>query len=194
MFNNPYVCTNPTQFSTYVNYDQDVVTGSNCTNVPTFTTCDWYYRLCAYETQLTGMKLLNEYNSSTKSFVQEMLYYSGDPTVTCYNPQVNGEYYNKLDKMWPGEALTKLQDYEELYNRLINTLTESFNVLTICLNEENLNQANLQKEATEKQDQNTKLFAAAIGSCGMVLITLLTGLGWYLRNKCKKVENEALLL
>jgi len=183
-FNNPYVCSDPERCSSYINYSKGVVVAqTNCTSVKTYTTCGWYYRVGIYEVQLVVMRLLNAFSNITKAFVQEILNYTGDLTVNCFNPQVTGAYYYKIDTIFVGVDLTTLPDYAEQYSRLINTLEDSISVLNTCLNDEVANQAKLQKEEDARENRSTKLLVAAIGACGSILGILVAGLGWLIKKK-----------
>jgi len=190
-FNNPYVCTNPTRYSTYIDYTDHTtglsITTNNCSSVPNYSTCEWQYRVGEYETQLVVMKLLNEYSPETSNFVQQILNYSGDKTVTCFNYQSTGQFYYKIESIFSGVDLTTLPDYHEQNSMLVNTLTQSIEILTDCLNDEIQHQQDLQQDA----DTKTKILIAVIGICGTVLVLLLTALGRLLHGKyCKHKDRQ----
>jgi len=194
-FSNPYVCLNPTKFSTYINYNQGVVVSqTNYTSVKNFTTCDWVYRVGVYQTQLVVMRLLNEYNNITQAFVQEILNYTGDPTVTCYNPIGTGNYYYKIDTIFSGVDLTITPDYIEQNSRLVNSLTYSINVLTSCLDQETANQVSLQAGVAADQERVSQMIVAGIATSGVVVAAILGGIGYLIKKRCEKGPESMPLL
>jgi len=193
-FNNPYICTDPTRYSTYIRYDTPLtpIAANNCSAVPTWTTCDWEYREGVYETQLVAMRLLNEYNNKTKAFVQKILNYSGDPTVTCYNPHGNGQFDSDIDSTFSGVDLTTLADYYEQNSRLVNTLVESLSVLNSCLTNELQNQNRLQLVKNADDARRTTLLVAFIAAASSILVLLLSALGWVIKQRYCRPQPQLL--
>jgi len=142
------------------------------------------------------MRLLNTFSNETKDFVQEILNYSGDPTVTCYNPQTDGPWTLKIDTVFSTYQvdLTTCLNYPTEYAKLMNDLLLNVNVLTVCLNREIQNQSNLLNIPPPTDWLSEKVVLALIAASCLIVLALMPALWWVIRHECcyRKAKKPAL--